>query len=300
MPKPFDAASKVLIETSPEAWIRLAGYEPQGKVEVVSADLSAVTSAADYAIEVQDPGETWIAHIEFVSNFQRDLPRDLVIRNALLRKRSGCPVLTIVILLHPNAYRPELSGLDESWIRGHRISALEYRVVKIYDIAVETLLNGPAGIAPMAVLSREVRARNDVPPLLERLHGRLVKQLPNDLGAVKNLWITAELYLGLKFKGPEHKAWIKALTRGVLTVKDSIIYQDIFEEGEAAGLGKGRVEGCMKILLRLGAKRWGKPNPGEKVALEAIADLDRLDRMFDCMIESPGDVASWDDLLRIQ
>ena len=39
MPKPFDAASKVLIETSPEAWIRLAGYEPQGKVEVVSADL---------------------------------------------------------------------------------------------------------------------------------------------------------------------------------------------------------------------------------------------------------------------
>ena len=303
MPKPYDAASKAIIEACPEAWLRVAGHAPQGPalVTVVNVDLSAVTSAADYAIQVQDmrSGETWLAHIEFVSGRQHGLPQDLALRNSLLHRRSGHPVRTIVILLHPDASLPELSGLYETWIADQRQASLAYQVIRIYEMSVAELLNGPSGMLPMAVLSREVRVKADVGPILDRLHDRLAEELAHDPGSMKNLWTTAELFLGLKFKGEENKDWIKSLTRGVLSVKDSIIYQDILDEGRIEGRKEGRTEGRVELLLRLGSKRWGAPGAGEKVALEAIADIERLDRMFDRLMETPGDLVDWDALLRV-
>ena len=292
MSKTYDASSKAVIQTSPEAWLRLAGYEPRGLVEVVNVDLSAVTSAADYAIKVENGESAWVAHIEFVSGHQSGLNQDLALRNALLNQREGCPARTIVILLHPNAYRPELSGSYETRIDGEPQLALRYRVVKIYEHGVDEPLAGPAGIVPAAVLSREIKERDQVGPVLTRLHDRLTEELGENASLIKNLWTTAELYLGLKFKGKENKGWIKTLTRGVLSVKDSIIYQDILDEGRIAG----RVDALIHIILHLGAERWGQPSEGEKVALEAISDAERLERMGSRLLA----VSSWDDLLGIK
>ena len=57
-------------------------------------------------------------------------------------------------------------------------------------------------------------------------------------------------------------------------MKDSIIYQDILDEGRIEGRQEGRAEGRVELLVLQGATRWGAPNEGEKVALEAIADID--------------------------
>ena len=205
-----------------------------------------------------------------------------------------------MILLHPHAYRPELSGSYETRIDGEPQLALRYRVVKIYEHGVDELLAGPAGIVPAAVLSREIKEREQVGPVLTRLHDRLTEELGENASLIKNLWTTAELYLGLKFRGKENKGWIKALTRGVLSVKDSIIYQDILNEGRIEGRVEGRVEGridaLINIILRLGAERWGQPSEGEKVALEAIGDAKRLERMGSRLLA----VSGWDDLLGIK
>ena len=292
MPKPYDAASKALIEACPVAWIRIAGFDPQGSVHVANIDLSAVTSAADYVIQVDDDREPWLAHVEFVSNRQHGLPKDLALRNVLLHKRSGLPVQTILILLDPQASQPDLSGVYETRIQGRRQLLLEYAVVKIYEFSVEELLLQPPALAPLAVLSREIKTRDDVSSTLDRLHDRLIEGLADDPGLIKELWTTAEIYLGLKFKGEENKTWIKALTRGVLSVKDSIIYQDILDEGRNEGQARGQA----RMLLRLGTKRWGQPNDGEKVALEAIVDFERLDRMADQLDQ----VSSWDQLLQVK
>ncbi len=77
----------------------------------------------------------------------------------------------------------------------------------------------------------------------------------------------------------------------------SSTYQKILEEGRAEvraeELAKGRAEGARRFLRRLGTRRFGKPDAHIEAALDAIADLERLERLLDRVLE----VTTWDELL---
>ena len=75
--------------------------------------------------------------------------------------------------------------------------------------------------------------------------------------------------------------------------------EDGFVEGRAEGRDRGRIVARSGLLLQLGSKRWGEPNVDEKTTLQSIADPERLYRMFDGLLERPGDFANWSDLLQI-
>ena len=47
------------------------------------------------------------------------------------------------------------------------------------------------------------------------------------------------------------------------------------------------------ILLRQGSKRFGSPDARAREAVEALADIDRLERLTERLL----DVSSWDELL---
>ncbi len=72
-------------------------------------------------------------------------------------------------------------------------------------------------------------------------------------------------------------------------MKESVTYQAIVEEGEV----KGKVEARQEVLLQLGRKRLGMPDPSSETALRSITDPDRLTRLIDALL----DVSSWDELL---
>lgn len=78
----------------------------------------------------------------------------------------------------------------------------------------------------------------------------------------------------------EQEVWARALQTGK-------------EEGLAEGQAKGRAEEARALLLRQGRKRFGEPDAATVAALEAIADLPRLERMWDAFLEVPG----WTELL---
>jgi hypothetical protein len=61
VPKPFDAATKHLVDTKPADWLEYVGL-PSGPVEVIDADLSTVTAAADEVLRVLEP-TPWLAQI---------------------------------------------------------------------------------------------------------------------------------------------------------------------------------------------------------------------------------------------
>ena len=81
----------------------------------------------------------------------------------------------------------------------------------------------------------------------------------------------------------------------------SSTYQKILEEGRAEGRAQvraeGRVEGraeeARRILRRLGTRRFGKPDAHIEAALDAIADLERLEQLSDRVLE----VTAWEELL---
>ncbi len=73
--------------------------------------------------------------------------------------------------------------------------------------------------------------------------------------------------------------------RGVRAMHDSDTYMAIIDEGREAQ--------AKSVLLRLGQKRFGPATESVKTGLEALADIDRLDRLIDRLDEA----GSWQELL---
>jgi flagellar biosynthesis/type III secretory pathway protein FliH len=91
------------------------------------------------------------------------------------------------------------------------------------------------------------------------------------------------------------------LVRGL---KESSTYQAILREGREEGLEKGRAEGlekgraeglaeAAKILIRLGTKRFGPPEPSVAARIEAFTDAEHIRTLSDRLLEAAG----WDELL---
>jgi hypothetical protein len=76
-------------------------------------------------------------------------------------------------------------------------------------------------------------------------------------------------------------------------MKESVTYQMILEEGVAKGFAKGRAETLQNVIFRLAAPRFGAPDPSVEVAVRAIHDSDRLDRIVDRVAAA----SSWQALL---
>ena len=68
-------------------------------------------------------------------------------------------------------------------------------------------------------------------------------------------------------------------------MKESSTYQAI--------LAKGRTDEARTIVLRQGGKRFGPADTRTRSAIEAIADVDRLEQLTERLL----DVSSWNELL---
>ena len=95
----------------------------------------------------------------------------------------------------------------------------------------------------------------------------------------------------------------------MVDLRDSTTYQLILEEGmvigkahgKAEGKAEGKVEGkvegkaegARQTLLRVGRRRFGSPTAAEEETLNAINDMERLDRMGEQVL----DVGTWQELL---
>ena len=77
----------------------------------------------------------------------------------------------------------------------------------------------------------------------------------------------------------------------------SSVERQAMEEGLVKGLAKGREEGqaeaLQKTVLRQGKLHIGKPNKQIVAAVEAITDVDRLERLTEKILQA----AKWQDLL---
>ena len=73
-------------------------------------------------------------------------------------------------------------------------------------------------------------------------------------------------------------------------IRESVVYQGIFERGEQAG----RLEAVRELLLAQGTAKFGQPSPAQQIKLDATDNLERLKRLSVRLLK----VESWDALLR--
>ncbi len=97
----------------------------------------------------------------------------------------------------------------------------------------------------------------------------------------RKLWAATFVLMGLRC--PAEVA--EQLLQGVTAMEESTTYQLI--------VSRGKVIEARDVILRLGWKKFGAPNPATTAVLESITNLTRLEQLHERLL----DVSNWDELL---
>ena len=278
----FDATLKDMGRDSPRGFLAAFDRPPAVPVRPLNVDLSTVTTAADLILGLGDPlGE--IIHIDFQSSAAAWKHADVMAYNALLFAHYHVPVHTIVLLLRPEAAHSNLNGVIGYAPRPGRGSMqFAYEVVRLWERPAEELLAADLGVVPLAVLGRlpeEVSLEEGLGAVAQRLVERVVKEAPLD--RAKKLLTDAFLLAGLRVR----RDVAASIFRGVRVMHESDTYLAILDEGKE--------KGTRRSILLVGEERCGPPEESVKVLLDAITDLDRLERM----VRRAAKAASWQEIL---
>jgi predicted transposase YdaD len=279
--QPYDPTLKALVETEPESWPALFG-RPLGPTQVIDADIATVSGAADKVLRVAtDP--PYLLHLEFVTGHDAaNLPRKLVARNVLLEARHEVGVRSGVVLLRPEADSPQLTGVYQRGFPGEAAYlTFRYQMVRVWQLSPEPLLTGGLALLPLAPISAVTEA--ELPGIIQRMGQRLSSRRGRKQAPV--VWAAAYLLMGLRYT----PALAAQLFRGVVSMRESLTYQAILEEGR----GEGAVAEARKLLRVVGDGLFGTPDARTATALEQIEDLARLE---DLCARLPA-TRSWQELL---
>src|SRR5277367_1770830 len=98
----YDASTKYLVQARLADWLPLGGRTTTAPVEIIDADLSTVTAAADRVLRVHEE-PAWLLHVELQSSRDPEFLPNLPVYNTLLARRHGALVRTVVVLLRRSA-----------------------------------------------------------------------------------------------------------------------------------------------------------------------------------------------------
>lgn len=184
----------------------------------------------------------------------------------------------MLVLLRPEADSPQLTGEVARSLPGEApYTFLRYDVLRVWQLPPEQLLAdgvGTLALAPIGSVSK-----GDVPEIIERVRQRLERVRERELA--QDVWAAIYVLLGLRYS----RDFAKILLRRVLSMKESVTYQAIIEEGG--------VLASQKLLLLAGKERFGKPDEATVEKIHAIEDAGRLE----LLMRRAMHVNSWAELL---
>lgn len=281
MPKPFDATLKELVTSFPVDWLTQLGVPVTAPPEVLTADLSTVSAAADTLIKVGD----LIVHIDLESGPDDSLARRMLLYNVLAHHHTGLPVHTIAVLLRPNAVGAGPPGGVDYAPRPNRAELrFRFETVRAWELPMEELLKAGVGLLPLAVLGKppagQTRER-----ALPQVVDRIAKRAASEAGADAGKLLTSAYILSGMHIDPKVA---QVIFNKVIAMQESGTYQLILEEGA--------IKHTRELILRLGREQIGDPTDKQQNKLQAIDDLERLDRIAVKVLTAKN----WDTLLRVQ
>ena len=293
MTKPYDVTTKQLVETDPMAWIRLLNM-PGEKATLVNAELSTVTSNADRIIKVSNPD--YLMHIELQASYDKTMDERMHVYNALAHYKHHKPVESVVVLLRRKADGPKITGRVQ-----YGSISFEYQVVRLWQISPDVLLNAPIALLPLAPLGKITR--RDIPNVIQHMEDRIDAEAP--AGTRDLLWATTSILMGLKFS----EEATEQLLKGVMSMKESSVYQAAIRKGMADGKLQGKLQGKLEgklegaqegrlseareLLLLQGNARFGKVDKSTQTALDRISSREQLEQLCLRLLA----VNSWQELL---
>jgi predicted transposase YdaD len=274
----IDVSLKHAIAEFPQDWAEFLRVPSGVPVQVVDADVSAVANVADKALLVRGDPE-YIVHVEPHGWYDENLDVRMLGYNALMSRRYGVFVHSVVLLLDRRAWGPANKGcvVAESPLGDCRID-FRYQVIKAWELPVQQVLAAGVGVLPLAPIA--IVSKDDLPQVVEQMEKRFNAELPRTEAA--EMWTATFVLVGLKYD----RAFARVLLQKVRdTMRESTTYQEILDEGKA--------DGKQDDLIKLGTKRFGQPDAETVARINSIEDLGRLDALLLRLL----DVNGWDELL---
>lgn len=268
----FDNVCKLLSEKYPKHFARWILGEPQPAVEILKTELSIEPIRADSVTFLQLQGR--ILHLEFQVRLESSppLPLRMVDYWVRLYRLYRLPVTQVVVLLLPPAEGTVIETAFEIENTRH-----EYQVIQLWQEDPEVFLNDPA-LLPLAPLAATTQAES----LLRRV-AEQVSQL--EAGQRQEVSGYTQILAGLKFE----KGLIRQLFREDI-MRESVIYQDILEEGRQ----EGRQEGERSLILRQLTRGLGEI-PESIPSRLATLSLEQLEALGEALLEfeTIADLEAW-------
>ena len=204
--------------------------------------------------------------------------------NALAHYKHHKPVESVVVLLRRKADGPKITGRVQ-----YGTISFEYQVVRLWQISPDVLLNAPIALLPLAPLGKITR--RDIPNVIQHMEDRIDAEAT--AGTRDLLWATTSILMGLKFS----EEATEQLLKGVMSMKESSVYQAALREGMAGGKREGTQEGRLsearELLLLQGNARFGKVDKSTQTALDRISSREQLEQLCLRLLA----VNSWQELL---
>jgi predicted transposase/invertase (TIGR01784 family) len=269
----FDNTCKYLSEKYPNSFVNwLLGTSPES-IEVLKTELTIEPIRADFVANL--PTQQRLLQIEFQVKGESDPPLPLRMLDYWVRLHRSyrLPVTQFLVMLKYSAIADEVTSEFQLEGTRHR-----YQVVRMWEQDPEPFLQDTA-LLPLAVLC----AAEDTTRLLGRVAEEVAKiEEPEQQQVISNC---TQLLAGLRFK----KDLIRQLfTRGIM--RESVIYQEILEEG----VEKGKQTEAVAMIMRQLTRRIGTVEPQLQESIRSLS-LPQLEDLGEALLDfsSVTDLTTW-------
>jgi predicted transposase/invertase (TIGR01784 family) len=236
----YDNACKYLAEQYPVEFATwLLSLESQD-IQVLKTELTLEPIRADAVTFLQTANQ--ILHIEFqtLPASNPPIPFRMLDYSVRLKRQYRCDVEQVVIFLQ--ATNDEIVFTEDYQ---DRTTSHRYRVVRLWEQDSAPFLANP-GLLPLATLTQ-----TDSPQALLAQVAEQVDRI-SDREQRQNIAGCAEILAGLRFE----KDLIRQFFREEI-MRESVIYQDILQQGVQQGRQEGRQEGEVALITRQLTRRLG-------------------------------------------
>jgi len=271
----FDAVCKFLVETFSEDFARWLLGEAVSLTELSPSELLLEPIRADVLLL---QSEQRVLHLEFQTQPDPTMPfRMLDYWVRLHRCLPERDIRQVVIYLLPSTSQWVYQATFEQGNTRHR-----FEVIRLWEQPTETFLTSP-GLLPLASLSR---AEN--PEAILRQAAEQIEEIP-DRTTQSNLSASTAILAGLVLE----KGLIQQILRREL-MQESVIYQDILEEGLREGRQQGLQQEAMSFVLRLLSRRFGDL-PTELMTQVQSLSVEQLESLGEATLDFEGqeDLVQW-------
>lgn len=258
----YDSVLKFLVEESPEAFIQwLLNTNPVDDWEILKTELNLEPIRADALFFLRVSHR--ILHLEFQTLPQSQPPIPLRMLDYWVRlyRQYRCDIEQVVIFLKP-------TNVAEAFIEQftERNTNHRYRVIRIWEVEPDLLLNTPA-LLPLAVLAKTENPEQllvQVATEIDRIEDRKEKS---------NVTACTQLLAGIKF----NENLLKAYFREDI-MQESVVYNSILEKGLQKGIQQGIQQGEINLILKQLRRRFTNFDPSleQKISQLSVEQLETL------------------------